>query len=160
MVLFAKRLSAVVPLGHKISAAVFGPVRLESCLGGPQIPVSPGDQWCLCDVRQPSCRKVAMIPRRNPIPSETDVSVRSSLAGQHAPTLLRQTATAEQVLGAVRRRPLAEARPGDVAHANQVIWVNPGDQKRPAEAPTQAIANGTVDTLSRLNGERPPQGRL
>lgn len=75
MILFANRLSAVVPLGHRVPAAVFGSVRLEPSLGGPQIPVSP------CD------------------------------------------------------------------------------QKRPAGTPAQAIAKGTAATLSRLNGERPRQGK-
>jgi len=95
---FGGRFFKTVAPGHVAVAALFGDVKSEPYEEGLHFPVNPLYKWYSYDARQKSHKETANVPSQDQLQTRIDVSVQYRVNRTMAPTVLKNTGSAEDVL--------------------------------------------------------------
>ena len=95
---FGSQFYQSVPAGHVAVATLFGSVKPEPYEAGLHIPVNPLYNWHFYDVRQKTHLEQASVPSQDQLQTKIDVSVQYSLVRRDAPSILKETGTAQDVV--------------------------------------------------------------
>lgn len=98
LMIFGGRFFKTVPAGHIAVATLFGDVVITPYEEGLHIPVNPLYQWYLYDARQKSHKETANVPSQDQLQTRIDVSIQYRLIRDMAPTILKNTGNAVDVV--------------------------------------------------------------
>ncbi|MEM9881620.1 MAG: prohibitin family protein [Planctomycetota bacterium] len=93
----ATRCVKIIPAGHVGVATLFGSVVDRPYEAGFHV-VNPLLGWTLYDARQKTHKETAAVPSQDQLSTDVDVSVQFRIIADLAPSILRETGTAEQAI--------------------------------------------------------------
>ncbi|MEM6458141.1 MAG: prohibitin family protein [Planctomycetota bacterium] len=93
----ATRCIKIIPAGHVGVATLFGSVVDRPYEAGFHV-VNPLLGWTLYDARQKTHKETAAVPSQDQLSTDVDVSVQFRIIADLAPSILRETGTAEQAI--------------------------------------------------------------
>ena len=95
---FGSSLYQKVPAGYVAVATLFGEVQEDPYEEGLHIPVNPFFEWYFYDVRQKSHLEEANVPSQDQLQTKIQVSVQYRIEKDMAPSILKGTGNAKDVL--------------------------------------------------------------
>jgi regulator of protease activity HflC (stomatin/prohibitin superfamily) len=95
---FGSSLYQKVPAGYVAVATLFGEVQADPYEEGLHIPVNPFFEWYFYDVRQKSHLEEANVPSQDQLQTKIQVSVQYRIEKDMAPSILKGTGSANDVL--------------------------------------------------------------
>jgi regulator of protease activity HflC (stomatin/prohibitin superfamily) len=95
---FGSSLYQKVPAGYVAVATLFGEVQKDPYEEGLHIPVNPFFEWYFYDVRQKSHLEEANVPSQDQLQTKIQVSVQYRIEKDMAPSILKGTGSAADVL--------------------------------------------------------------
>ena len=95
---FGSSLYQKVPAGYVAVATLFGEVQADPYEEGLHVPVNPFFEWYFYDVRQKSHLEEANVPSQDQLQTKIQVSVQYRIEKDMAPSILKGTGSAADVL--------------------------------------------------------------